>query len=134
MSKTRSKQGIEEKWGDRSNVFKTIVKQDTEVNLEHCANGPMPIGKSDFEKGMATYAQKWKTDEIYKRKSAEGLQAEKKHHYCGAPQPQGKFWSGINPPILSTNNKVTGATTNMLRRENRNKHHTYQEEQEPQAY
>ena len=49
MSKTRSKQGIEEKWGDRSNVFKTIVKQDTEGSLGHCANVPMTIGKSDFE-------------------------------------------------------------------------------------
>ena len=27
MSKTRPKQDIEEKWGDRSNVFKTIEKQ-----------------------------------------------------------------------------------------------------------
>ena len=27
MSKTRSKQGIEEKWGDRSNVSKTIVNK-----------------------------------------------------------------------------------------------------------
>ena len=83
---------------------------------------------------MTTYVQKFKTAEIYKRKSAGGLHAEKKHHDCGAPPTQGECWSGINPPILSTNNKVTGATTNMLRRENRNNHHTYQEEQEPQAY
>ena len=45
MSKTRLKQGIEEKWGGCSNVFKTIVKQDTEGSLVHCANGPMTIGK-----------------------------------------------------------------------------------------
>ena len=29
---------------------------------------------------------------------------------------------------------MTGATTNMLRKENRNKHHTCQEEQGPQKY
>ena len=83
---------------------------------------------------MTTYAQKWKRAEIYKRKSAGGLQAEKKKNDCGAPPPQGECWSGLNPPILSTNNKVTGATTNMLRKENRNKRHTCQEEQGPQTY
>ena len=41
MSKTRSKQGIEEKWGDRSNVFKTIMKQGIEGSLGYCANGPI---------------------------------------------------------------------------------------------
>ena len=43
-------------------------------------------------------------------------------------------WGGVNPPILSTNNNVTGATTNMLRKENRGEKHTCQEEQGPQAY
>ena len=83
---------------------------------------------------MTIYAQKWKTAEIYKLKPEGGLHAEKKHHDCGAPPPQGKCWSGLNPPILSTNNKVTGATTNMLRKENRKKRHNYQEEQGPQVY
>ena len=83
---------------------------------------------------MATYAQKWKTSEIYKHKSAGGLQAEKKHHDFGAPPLQDECWSGLNPPILSTNNKVTGETTNMLRKENQNKRHTCQEEQGPQTY
>ena len=64
MSNTRLKQGIEEKWEDFSNVSKTIVKQGIEGNLGYCTNGPMVIGKSDFEGGMATYAQKWKTAEI----------------------------------------------------------------------
>ena len=60
---------------------------------------------------------------------------KKKYIYnCGAPPPQGEYWSGLNPPILSTNNKVTGATTNMLRKENRGKRHTSQEEQGPQTY
>ena len=134
MSKTRLKQGIEDKWGDQSNVFKTIVKQDTEGSLGHCANVPMTIGKSDFEWGMTTYVQKWKTSEIYKRKSSGGLHAENKHPDCGSSPPQGKYWSGINPPILSTNSKVTGATTNMLRKENQNKWNTCQEEKGPQAY
>ena len=119
MSKTMSKQGVEEKWGDRSNVSKTIMKQGIEGSLGYCANGTMTIGKSYFEGGMTTYAQKWKTAEIYKRKSEGGLNAENKHHDCGAPPPQVECWSGLNPPILSKNNKVTGATTNMLRKENR---------------
>ena len=42
------------------------------------------------------------------------MYTEKKHRDRGALPPQGDCWSGLNPPILSTNNKVTGATTNML--------------------
>ena len=57
MSRTRSKQGIEEKWGDLYNVYNTIVKQGIEGSLGYCANGPMTIVKSDFEGGMATYAK-----------------------------------------------------------------------------
>ena len=41
MSKTRSKQDIEEKWGDRSNVSKTIVEQGLEGCLGYCAKGPI---------------------------------------------------------------------------------------------
>ena len=89
----------------------------------------MTIGKSNFEIGMTNYAQKYKTAEIYKRKSAGELHAGKKYYYCGATPPRGECWSGLNPPILSTNKKVTGATSNMLRKENRNKSHTCQEEQ-----
>ena len=48
MSKTRSKQDIEGKWGDCSNVFKNIKKQDTEITLGHGANGKMIIEKSIF--------------------------------------------------------------------------------------
>ena len=118
MSETRPKQGIEEKWEDCSNVSKTIAKKGIEGILGYCTNGPMTIGKSDFERGMTTYVQKWKTAEIYKQKSERGLNAEKKHDDCGAPPHQGKCWSGLNPPILSTNNKVTGATTNTLSKEN----------------
>ena len=95
-------------------MFKTIDNQYTERSLGRGANGQMNIGKSNFEKGMTTYAQKWKRAEIYKSKSAGGLQAEKKRNDCGAPPTQGEYYSGLNPPILSTDNKVTGATTNML--------------------
>ena len=63
-----------------------------------------------------------------------GFTQKKKHQDCGAPPLQGECWSGINTPILPTNNKVTGETTNMLRKENLNKRHTCQEEQGPQAY
>ena len=50
-----------------------------------------------------------------------GCKQKRKKHDCGSPPNQGKYWSGLNPPILSTNNKLTGATTNMLRKENRKK-------------
>ena len=43
MSKTRSKQGSEDKWVDCSNVSKTILKQGIEGSLGCCANGPMGI-------------------------------------------------------------------------------------------
>ena len=56
-------------------MFKTIEKKDTEGSLGNRANGPMTIGKSNFEIGMTTYAQKWKRAEIYKRESAGGLYA-----------------------------------------------------------
>ena len=42
-SKTRSKQVSEDKWGDLSNVYKTIVKQIIEVSLGYCANGPIGV-------------------------------------------------------------------------------------------
>ena len=45
MSKTRSKQGIEEKGGDHSNVSKNIVNQGLEGGLGYYANVPMTIGK-----------------------------------------------------------------------------------------
>ena len=48
MSKTRPSQYIEGKWGDRSNVFKNIEKQDTEITLVNGANGEMTIGISIF--------------------------------------------------------------------------------------
>ena len=51
MSTTRMKQDIEEKWGDRSNMFKNIENQDTERNLGHGANGKMIIGKKSKKKG-----------------------------------------------------------------------------------
>ena len=75
MSKTSFKQGIEDKWENLSNVSKNIVKQGIEGSLRYCSNGPTTRGKSDFKGGMTTYAQKWKTSEICKRKSAGGLQA-----------------------------------------------------------
>ena len=59
--------------------------------------------------------KKRKTAEIYKRKSAGGLHAKNNHQDCGAPPPQGECWSGLNPPILSTNNMVTGEITNVDR-------------------
>ena len=43
MSKTRSKQGSEEKWEDLSNFSKTIVKQGIEGSLGYCAKGPIGV-------------------------------------------------------------------------------------------
>ena len=43
ISKTRSKQGSEEKWGNHSNVSKTILKQGIEGGLGYCANGPIGV-------------------------------------------------------------------------------------------
>ena len=52
------------------------------------ASGKMTIGKSSLKKVMTTYAQKWKRSEIYKRKSAGGLQAEKKKMIVGPHHPK----------------------------------------------
>ena len=56
MSKTRLKQVSEDKWGDRSNVSKTIVKQGIEGSLGYCANGPIgvrsPMSKTRSKKGI----------------------------------------------------------------------------------
>ena len=43
MSKTRSKQSSEEKWGDLSNVSKAIDEKGIDVSLVYCANGPMGV-------------------------------------------------------------------------------------------
>ena len=134
MSKTRSKQGIEEKWGGRSNPYKTIVEQGLEVGLGYYANVPMTIGKSQFEGGVATCAHKWKTADICKHKQAGRLHAKNKQQDCGDPPTSGECWSSLNPPILSTHNKVTGAITNMMPNENRQKRHNCQEDQGPQSY
>ena len=69
-------------------MFKTIETQATERSLGHGANGQMNIGKSNFEKGMTNYAQKWKRAEIYKRSLAGGLQAEKKNMIVAPHHPK----------------------------------------------
>ena len=55
MSKTRSKQCSEEKWGNHSNVSKTILKQIIEGSLGYCANGTIldssPIYKTRSKQG-----------------------------------------------------------------------------------
>ena len=43
MSKTRSKQVSEKKWGNHSNASNNIVKQSIEESLVYCANGPMRV-------------------------------------------------------------------------------------------
>ena len=46
------------KGGGGSNVYKTILKQGREGGLVYCTNLTMTIGKSDFEGGVDTCAQK----------------------------------------------------------------------------
>ena len=48
----------------------------------------MTIGKSSFITGLTTYAQKWKRAEIYKLKSAEGLQAKNKNMIVAPHHPR----------------------------------------------
>ena len=60
MSKTRSKKGSEEKWGDRSNVSKTIVKEVIEGSLGYCANGPMGVRSSMSKTRLNQFSEnKW---------------------------------------------------------------------------
>ena len=95
----------------------------------------MTVGKTDYDKGgVATYAHKWKTSDIRKCKPSGRLHGENNQQDCVTPPPLGGCCSSLNPPIISTYNKVTGATTNMLRKENRKKCHNFQEDQGPQAY
>ena len=51
MSVTRSKQGIDEKGGDRSNVSTDILKQGLQGCLVYHANAPMTIGNTEYEEG-----------------------------------------------------------------------------------
>ena len=54
MSKTRPKQGSEEKWVDCSNVSKKIEKQGIEGSLGYCTNAKMgnisPMSKTRSNK------------------------------------------------------------------------------------
>ena len=65
MSKTIPKQGIEEKWGDRSNVSKTILKQGIEVSLRYCAKRPIvvssPMSKTRLKQSIE---EKWEDRSI----------------------------------------------------------------------
>ena len=111
-------------------MSKTILKQGLEGCLGYRANVPITIGKTDYDEvGGSTCSQQWKISDIRKRKQSGRLHTENKQQYCGAPPPPGEFWSGLNPPMLSTYNKVTGTTTNVLRKENWKKLHSCQEEQ-----
>ena len=110
-------------------MSKNIEKQDLEGVMVYIANALKNIGKTDFEgEGVATCAHQWNTANICKHNTAGMLHAENNPQYCGAPPPLGAYWSGLNAPMLSTNKKVTGATTNVLRKKNWQKRHSRQEE------
>ena len=93
----------------------------------------IPLGRNNF-RGGGTYVQEWKTSDMRKCKPAGRLHAENIRQYCGTPLLPGEDWSGMNPPLLSTNKKVKGPTTNVLRKENQQKCHRRQEEQGPKSY
>ena len=68
MSKTRSKKGSEDKWGDSSNVYNTIVDQGIEGSLGYCTNGPMGVishmSKTSSKQGIE---EKWRDcSNVYK--------------------------------------------------------------------
>ena len=93
----------------------------------------IPFVKTDFEeRGVATCSQQWKTPNIRKRKPAGRFHADNNQKECGPPPLAGKYWSNLNPPVLSTDKKLTSATTNVLLKENWQKLHIHQEDQGPQ--
>ena len=83
---------------------------------------------------MAICAHQWKKDHIRNRNPAGRLHVKKNQQDCGASPPPDECWSGLNPPILSANNKVTGATTDVIRKENQKKRQSCQEDQGSQSY
>ena len=96
-------------------LVSTIDKQGLEGGMGFRANALKIIGKTDFEGGrIATCAHKRKTPNILKCKISGMLHAENNHQDYGATPTLDEDWSGMNPPMLSTNKKLTGATTNVL--------------------
>ena len=73
---------------------------------------------------MTTCAQQWETADIRKRKPAGRLNEENNQQDCGAPSPPGEDWISLNPPMLSTDKNVTGATPDMLRKKSWQKCHS----------
>ena len=60
-------------------------------------------GKTDVEgEGDATCAHRWRTANICEHKTAGKLYVEINHHDCGSPPLLGEDWSGLKPPMLST--------------------------------
>ena len=142
ISVTRSKQGLTEGGGNCSNVSKTIEKKGLEGGIGNRTNVPKTICNPGFEeRGVATCENQFKTADIGKRNPAWMMHAEKNFQDCEAPplpcgdctpSTPGGDLSGLNPPVLSTDKNMTGATTNMLRRGNPHKLHSRQEDQGPQ--
>ena len=53
---------------------------------------------------------------------------------CGSPLLPGGDWSGLNPTVLWSDEKVTGATTYVLHSGNWGKCHRHKNEKGPQLY
>ena len=100
-------------------------------------NAPKTIGKTDFEEGEGGFPPVHSNgiQPISAKGNPAGrLHTENNQKYRGYPPPLGKDLSDLNPPVLSTNKNVTGATTNVLRKGNQEKLHIHQKEQGPQSY
>ena len=62
---------------------------------------------------------------------------EKNVQDFGYPPPPGGDWSGFNPPVLSSDQKVISATTNILRKKNQKNQknrHIHKREEIPNSY
>ena len=114
----RSKQGIAEVGINLSTLSRTIEKKGLDGGIGNRANDPKTIGKilGFEERGVATCAQQQKTSNTRKRNTSWVMYADKNLQDCGDPPPPDGYLSSMNPPVLSTDKKVTGATTNVLRR------------------
>ena len=98
-------------------MSKTIVKKGIEGGIGNQANTSNTIRKTGFEdRGVAPCSQQCKTYDIGKSKIAWMMNAENDVQDCGDPPPPGGDWSDLNPPVLSSDSKGTGATYNVLLR------------------
>ena len=117
MPMTRLKEGLAEGGGNHSNGSKTIENQCLEERIVNPANVAKTIGKPGFEDmGDSICAQLWNTADIDKLNPEWMMHAENNLQGSGALPTSGGDWSGLNPPVMSSDKNLIGTTTNVLRR------------------